>query len=112
MKTIDEINIDIKEVAEELSQQFKGSKKTALKKKIVMLRQCRSYIESAPRPEFILEMKKDCKAKISSAEDHFFEWVKDSNNTVNCKNPKSKYNTLMQVSSLKAQLQTLNYLLK
>ena len=109
MKTIKEIDSEIN-LKRELLKELYGRDFEAMKAEIVFLKNCKLYLETNPRPEFIKESLDFTKSKIEILEARFFEW-QTSKNMSQYKNPRQTYFTEAGMPHLKAQLKTLNYLL-
>lgn len=112
MKTLQNVKDELL-VARKLSEQELSKKeKSKLEKELKHLYACQLYLESDPTQTFLEKQQKDLKHKIKIVTSGFSTWC--SNNPKerdSCKNPKSKYNTMMGLKNFKEQLRTIEYLL-
>ena len=109
MKTIKEIDSEVNS-ERELLKTLDGREFKATKTKLNFLKNCKLYLETNPRPEFIKESLDFTKRKIEILEERFFEW-QECRNINQYKNPRQTYFTEVGMPHLKAQLKILEYLL-
>jgi len=112
MKTLESIKNELAMLRKEAEGQLSKRESKALEKRIKGLYACQLYLETMPTQEFIEKQKTDVSKKIKSISAGFDKWLSSNpSESDNIKNPKSKYNTLMGLKNMKAQLVTINFLL-
>lgn len=111
MKTIDEIDSELDKLRDEAKNEDSKRLKEKIAKKCTLLYLCKLYLETTPTLTFIEKQKAEVKRKLDFIDEGFDQWAGSNPKEANVNNPKSKYNSLMGVKVLKAQLKTLNYLL-
>lgn len=112
MKNIEQVKKEIAELQKE-GEELRGTKMyKRIEKKVGALYKCQLYLESNPTQEFIEKQKADLKKRLKIIAAGLSVWLRENPQEGNStKNPKSKYNTLMGVKTIKQQLATLEYLL-
>jgi hypothetical protein len=109
MKTVKEINQEIKDLILSLKEADRFKSKS-IKKRIELLKMCKLYVESKPRPEFLEAEVKDIERKIDVLNGRFGLW--NETNASKFRNSRAAYNTESGINSLKAQLKAVRYLVK
>ena len=111
MKTIDDINTELDRLRDDTKNLHSKREREKIAKKCSVLYLCKLYLETNPTLKFIEKQKAEVKRKLDFIDEGFNQWAGSNPKEANVNNPKSKYNSLMGVKVLKAQLKTLNYLL-
>jgi len=109
MKTIKEIDLEIAELVKSAEKE-EYKKRLRISSKVAFLRQCKLYLESDPRLEFIQQQKDETLKKMKSIESNFDAW-KVGRCLSTYKDTYAAYLSQMGMDNLKSQLRTLNYLL-
>lgn len=111
MKSIAQISILISEAVKlATSGELKKSKLNALKRKIAFYRQCKRYLETGPREEFVLGMKAEAKKHISCIDDRYGSWLKSHPQVMD--KPLNIYRKEMGRNVYVQQIKTLDFILK
>jgi hypothetical protein len=110
MKTLKQINEEIREVEMKLKDSTGRSKTRKYSREIVRLRQLRIYLEFSPSQTY-LEQTRDALARnILILSGRYNAWI-STRNASNYKNPKTAFMTEMGIPGMRNQLSTLRYLL-
>lgn len=112
MKTINQINDEIFSIQKtyENRNEFKKSELKRAGKKVRLLTECKYYLETNPRDEFILKSRNELKTKIKVINERFTYWVKGREGKT-IKQFQKEWETLNKIPDLKYQLVVLNYLI-
>ena len=110
MKTVESVTQEINEALKSITKDSGKTEVDAVKRDVVFLRQCKRYLESSPRKEFIESQKAEIERRISLIPTHFEAW-KTGRVLSKYNDPYKSYCTEMNLSGLKSQLKTLDYLL-
>ena len=110
MKTVESVTQEINDALKSITKDSGKAEVDAVKRDVAFLRQCKRYLESSPRKEFIEAQKVEIERRIELIPSHYKEWQFGKVLT-KYKDPYRAYQTEMNYSGLKAQLKTLNYLL-
>lgn len=112
MKTLDYVKSQLQDAIKLGESELSKREAKQCEKEIKHLYSCQLYLETNPTEEFITKQQKDVINKIKAINGGYQKWcsanTKERDST---SNPKAKYNTMMGLKNLKAQLSTLNYLL-
>lgn len=111
MKTITQINGEIMSLAKEVKRLTDVNERRAAQKiqrEVEQLRFFKLYLETNPREETILKMRKEIEHRIEVLDRRFGQW--SAGKSEDPKVLKSKYNALMGMNELKSKLKALNYL--
>ena len=109
MKTIKEIEREINAEIKSVTKETTKSEASAVKRRLVFLRQCKIYLEAEPRPEFIASEIAATKRKLDLIPTHYEAWqVGKVLSKYN--DPYNSFLTEMNYSNLKTQLKTLRFL--
>jgi len=111
MKTINQIESDIKLLGDILNKASTKGQCNAAKRKIKIRKQCILYLETKPKEEFVNKQMEDVEFKIKTINNRFFDWCKNHNKPIADRKSKSTWNGMNNMSMLKAQLVVLKYLL-
>jgi hypothetical protein len=110
MKTIKEIELEIIEIGKSMKDLDSKRAINTESRKIEILRQCKLYLETNPKPEFIEEMKSSVEFRIDLIRERYGAWCA-CRNLSQFKNPLHHYYNEMGMAQLKLQLKTLEYLI-
>lgn len=118
MKTISEIELQIKALvaAGNIYDNEKNTNK--IRKKLSFCRKCILYLESNPRPEFVVQMKNNCKKQLINLDINYSSWTTRMGDKLEkIKLPRKYYykevaaDENKRIKTLNGQLRMLNYLL-
>ncbi len=110
MKTVKEIDEMIDNAVRSIKKDSTKQEVDSVKKELVFLRQCKRYLETGPRQEFVESQRNEVQRKIDLIPSHFEDW-KTGKVLTKYKNPYNSFCVEMNISGLNAQLKTLNFLL-
>ena len=110
MKTVKEIDQEINDLIKEVKRDSTKNEVEAIKRKVAFLRQCKLYMESEPREDFIKSEKQKIEKRIELIPSHYKDWQVGRNLTKYA-DPYKSYLNEMGLTNLNASLKTLNYLL-
>jgi len=125
MKTIAEIKTEIATLISDHSklddyvgEQYKLKQKA--RKRIAILKGCMIYLESNPKPEFVLQMQAECNHKIDVFAKRLRLWIESmpQDKIDKIKNPKKYYYKKVapmeqkEIKDAKKQRETINYILQ
>lgn len=112
MKTLEYVQQELQDAIKLGETGLSKKEAKVCEKRIKHLYSCRLYLETNPTQEFVQKQFEDVKRKIKIINSGFHKWLQNNQKEADgVANPKSKYNTLMGLKNLKAQLNTLDYLL-
>lgn len=123
MKTIAEIQSLIEYNAKEAVKKdektgkplYKKSKVKSFLNKIALLKQCKRYLETNPREEYVKQMQAEAYKHINTIDSGFAAWIDDPYNKSKINNndkPLGVYRKIMERNKFVAQAKTLDFLLK
>lgn len=114
MKTIQEINSDIKEIMAEFNYEGESRQAKKARKKLALYKKCIYYLEANPRIDFIHNQIQMVNKNIESIGMGFTGWKQNTpaGEFRSYKNPKAVYHRMMGLKNLKDQLSTLKYITK
>lgn len=112
MKTIQEIQKEIVDI-EKFCATDRATKRQMASgaKRIENLRSCIMYLETNPSQEFMLKQLAQLKDKVSIINSGFSSWKSNNPKDAEVNNPKSKYETMMGLKTIKSQIKNLNYMI-
>jgi len=110
MKTIKEVQKEIDELIKSITKDSLRNEVESIKRKIVFLRQCKLYLESEPREDFVKSEIAKIEERIKLIPTHYEAW-KVGRNLTKYSDPYKTYSNEMNLPGLKASLKYLNYLL-
>ena len=110
MKTIESVTQEINEALKSITKDSGKAEVEAVKRDVAFLRQCKLYLDSSPRQEFIQKQRDEIQRRINLIPSHYKEWQYGRVLT-KYKDPYKTYQAEMNYSGLKVQLKTLDYLL-
>lgn len=110
MKTVQQIEEEITEIIRSIKKDSKEAEVKKAERDVIFLRQCKRYIETSPREEFIKSQREEIQRRIDLIPTHFEAW-KTGRALSKYKDPYKAYCTEMKLSDMKAQIKTLDYLL-
>lgn len=98
---------------------FSDKELNAARKRITVLRQCIYYLDSDPRPEFIIQMQSEANHRLSVLENRLELWKQSipADKFEKIKNPRTYYykevapSEQKDMKEAKFHIETLNYLL-
>jgi hypothetical protein len=107
MLTVKQIEDEASQLREQLRHATSG--KAKLNARPVFLKQCKYYIETAPRPEYLQAQYATIKERLDIITSRFGTWC--AHRTGGASELQRQYNTENDVAKLKAQLKALKYLI-
>lgn len=112
MRTIEAIRKEIQE-EEKFAATPNATKRQMEKsaKRIENLRACILYLETNPTEQFMNKQLTQLKKNVDVINSGFGAWRRNNPKDAEVSNPKSKYETMMGMKTIKAQIKNLNYLL-
>ena len=110
MKTVESVTQEINDTLKSITKDSGKAEVDAVKRDVAFLRQCKRYLESSPRKEFIEAQKAEIERRIELIPTHYEAW-KFGKVLTKYNDPYKAYQTEMNYSGLKTQLKTLDYLL-
>jgi hypothetical protein len=108
MKTIKEIKIEEDELLKRLKEADSGKRKR-IQNRLEALKTCRFYLERDPREDFLRDELKRINNQIRIIDERFPVWSAEK--TGGGMELRRKYETMMEKGKLRAQSNTLTYLL-
>jgi hypothetical protein len=108
MRTIEEINREIKEIRDNVKSAQKTT--SAQKSRVEFLKQMKSYLETNPKEEFVRSESERIKNLIDSKSSQYEIWLQTTINKGG--KLRDTFETEMGIPSLRQQLKTLNWILK
>lgn len=110
MKQLKEIHEKINSLMKETPQYKKARRR--YEKEMQFLRSCQFYLETEPTEKFLGKQLTECKRRIEVINEGFLTWLQTNPKDAECKNPKSKYRSLMGYRTIQNQIRTLEFLIK
>ncbi|MBW1612428.1 MAG: hypothetical protein JRJ57_00305 [Deltaproteobacteria bacterium] len=115
MKTVRQVEKEIKQKAEELSEELNGGRGynkrrvSLLKNKIATLKQIKTYLQCNPREEYLKGEKDRIEKRIESIEEKYLTWAQW--NATRHKEPRDAFEKEMGIPRMKTQLEQLKVIL-
>lgn len=114
MKTIKQVNADIKEVEKEikeLSEDKPLSWEKKMQNKIIFMRTVIKYLETEPRIEFVKAELDRLTDSINKLNTGFVHWCNSLKENLTNTQAKNKFETEVGIKTMNKQLKTLRYIL-
>lgn len=112
MKTLSNVNLEIKSIIDSHQDKTKFTKKELKKAKadIKFLSEIRNYLETNPSESTILKQQSELKSRLKVISDRYPQWI--SNNTPKTSKPISEWNRMNNVPMLRRQLSNIKFILE
>jgi hypothetical protein len=107
MKTVKQIEAETDELRNKLRRAVSGT--AALNGKLAFLKQCKYYLEAAPRPEFLQAQYSAVTKRLKLLDERFQSWR--AGRTGDLDDHKRQYRAEFDIPKLKAQAKALKWLL-
>ena len=110
MKTVSEINQEINDITRSLNKDSSEKEVKSAKARVTFLRMCLRYVETSPREESLKSQLAEINRRIELLPTHYEGW-KTGKVLTAYKDPYKTYCSQMELSSMNAQIETLQYIL-
>ena len=113
MKTLSEVKNEIEQIEFADFSKLTEREKNRLSKRIVYLKECRNYLESGPKEDFLKSEKDRLKSQLDGKNNQYNYWLKNiAPKDVDPKNLRSMFNKECGLTKIKKQIKTLEFILE